>query len=169
MQEKYARSIYRMNRETMGGVDEEVEDNSKALEDRRETHKENKKDRSLSFIIARIPWHHTVGTGRGSYVEYEVELEIVGSGGGECGEVWRLARRFRQFRDLHRRMSTSRRFGKTISKLSFPNRKIFFSLSSSVSSSRQNDLQSYLTSMLATCFISTKEELERLDTFFRTS
>ena len=47
MQEKYARSIYRMNRETMDRVDEEVEDNSKALEDRRETHEEKKMDRKL--------------------------------------------------------------------------------------------------------------------------
>ena len=116
-------------------------------------------------MLVRIPWHYTVGTGRNSHVEYEVELKIIG---GEEGDyVRKLFRRFSQFRDLHRRLARHEAHGKNVSKLIFPNRKIFFSLSTSVSNSRQKDLQSYLSNMLDTCCISSKEELDLLDIFFR--
>ena len=94
-----------------------------------------------------------------------MELEIIV---GEEGDyVRKLFRRFSQFRDLHRRLARNEAHGKNVSKLIFPNRKIFFSLSTSVSNSRQKDLQSYLSNMLDTCCISSKEELDLLDIFFR--
>ena len=116
---------------------------------------------SISATV-RIPQYSQVGVGRNSYVEYEVEIDLPGS-----HYVRKFFRRFSQFRDLHRRLCSNRTYGKTVSRLAFPNRRVFFSLSTAVSNSRQKDLQSYLSTMLTTCYISTREELDVLDIFFR--
>ena len=52
-------------------------------------------------LSVAIPRYHTVGSGKASYVEYEVRLEA--RMGGE-GRPWTLYRRYRQFRDLHSQM-----------------------------------------------------------------
>ena len=130
-----------------------------------EERSKQKESESPDPVLVRIPRHYTIGSGRSSHVEYEVELMIIG---GEEGDyVRKIFRRFSEFRDLHRRLARHGAQGKNVAKLIFPNRKIFFSLSTSVSNSRQKDLQSYLSNMLDTCCISSKEELDVLDIFFR--
>ena len=203
--EKYARSIYRINRELSSGTEEEqaepidnpavdekevydyykpsdelnnaihvinvedkktqiTEEDIKAFQSVNSERSNGDQEEGESGALVRIPCHYLMSVGRSSYVEYEVEIEIPNT-----GYVRKVFRRFSQFRDLHRRLCSTKAYGKTVSKLAFPNRKIFFSLSDSVSKSRQRDLQSYLMTMMATLNISTREGLDNLDAFFRAS
>lgn len=117
-----------------------------------------------------IPRYHTVGSGKSSYVEYEVAVEV-----GE-GERWQLYRRYRQFRDLHSLMVT--KYGAPVQALTFPSRKLFGSRSEAVSAERQRELQTYLNTLVttvskvSTCplFVSqTREAVTNFATFFQTN
>jgi len=120
-----------------------------------------------------IPRYHTVGSGKTSFVEYEVVvMEMV----GEEQITWTLYRRYRQFRDLHSALST--KYGTPVTSLTFPARKLFGSRSEAVSSERQRELQVYLNKLVSTCSkISScplhvgqsRESLAAFATFFQTN
>jgi len=128
-----------------------------------------------SVVAISIPRYHSVGTGKASYVEYEVQCEVT-LGTGAQPERWTLFRRYRQFRDLHTTLVN--RYGVAIQALAFPGRKLFGSRTEAVSSERQRDLQTYLSSLLATAAhisscplykAQSREALAQFATFFQTN
>jgi len=120
-----------------------------------------------------IPRYHTVGSGKTSFVEYEVVVvEVV----GEEQITWTLYRRYRQFRDLHSMLCT--KYGSPVTSLAFPARKLFGSKSEAVSSERQRELQVYINKLVSTCTMisscplhlgHTRESLAAFATFFQTN
>jgi len=117
-----------------------------------------------------IPRFHTVGSGKSSYVEYEINVDA------EDGESWRLFRRYRQIRDLHTLMAS--KYGAPVQALSFPSRKLFGSRTDAVSAERQRELQTYLTNLIVivskipSCPLATsqsREALTNFSTFFQTN
>jgi len=136
-----------------------------------------------------IPRYFSVGSGKSSYVEYELVVETSEGGvntststtssgsSSSSPERWRLYRRYRQFRDLHTNMTN--RYGPSVQSLSFPARKLFGSRSDSVSAERQRELQSYLNSLVTavskipSCPLfkdgNSRDALTAFSTFFQTN
>lgn len=118
----------------------------------------------------QIPRFYSVGVGKGSYVEYEVCINLL-----ESGAQYLLHRRYRQFRDLHTSMCS--RFGSAVQFLQFPSRKLFGSKTEAVSSERQRELVTYLNRLVSVCCklpgcplysAQTRESLEAISPFFQT-
>jgi len=127
----------------------------------------------MNTLNISIPRYNTVGSGKTSYVEYEVVIvEML----GEEQVNWTLFRRYRQFRDLHSSMCT--KYGSSVTNLPFPARKLFGSRSEAVSCERQRELQVYLNKLMSTCskisscplnLSQTRESLAAFATFFQTN
>jgi len=129
-----------------------------------------------SSLHISIPRYHTVGSGKTSYVEYEVRMEPPTVEGGDSTGSWTVFRRYRQFRDLHSQLV--QRYGVPVQALAFPSRKLFGSRTEAVSSERQRELQQYLNSLvtvaskITSCPLhesQTREALTTFSTFFQTN
>lgn len=125
-------------------------------------------------ICITIPRFYTVGVGKSSYVEYEINIKVAADNDSSDLEEYNLHRRYRTFRDLHSAMCT--RYGPAVQFLQFPSRKIFGSKSESVSTERQRELTSYLNRLVSVLSKlpgtllhaqQSRESLERTATFFQ--
>jgi len=122
-------------------------------------------------IQIEIPRYYSVGVGKQSYIEYEVNINVV-----ESDARYSIYRRYRTFRDLHTVMCS--KYGSAVQFLQFPSRKLFGSKTESVSSERQVDLQTYLNRLVSVCCklpgsplykSQSRSQLETFSTFFQTS
>jgi hypothetical protein len=93
------------------------------------------------IVSVTIPTFTLSGIGSNSHVEYQVTIKSVDA-------HWTVMRRFRQFRDLHMAMMSI--YGKAVTVLPFPTRRIFGSRSETVSGERQTQLMGYINILLLT-------------------